>query len=414
MEDLQRSDLTLLDDYIHTAIGTTTTRHASEDRLDCPPLGEAVSAERIMRTTLHDMFDAYVSVEVRGTPTLQEVKDYYWQKARDVTPDHGAKSNFSLDDYFRVDQDRHYDAIRETVVTQYTPDSIPVVLFGAVDDYQRDLGLDSVNASRMMLTLLKKNTPIISDQAQSFMAMGASPSEASRKAFRDFAETTVPMHIAFLQDKGSELVGSLSTIVNKSSIYPDIDTSNKGKSPLLISTEDAAGFTKVSRIQERPYSAQELAMADRLYDNPTLQKAVLMFHMSYVDYATRYLEQHPDRLQYSLEPFTEIFVATEPGVYVPNPKLIRVIGNNTLPAVARMLIKEGVGIDSLTSSFLQDGAVLAKKLHVFQTQIGQFNQTQRADGLIDMHSIFTRTCPAMKMFTDALTQQLPVFYENCR
>jgi hypothetical protein len=79
MEDLQKRDLTVLDGYIAGAIGTATTRHASEDRFDCPPLVEAVSGERIMRTTLHDMFDTYVSIETDGTPTLDEVKTYYWE-----------------------------------------------------------------------------------------------------------------------------------------------------------------------------------------------------------------------------------------------------------------------------------------------------------------------------------------------
>lgn len=414
MEDLQKRDLTVLDGYIASAIGTATTRHASEDRLDCPPLFEAVSAERIMRTTLHDMFDTYVSIEIDGTPTFDEVKTYYWEGAQRVTSAHGAKPDFSLDDYFHVDQDRHYDAVKASVVEGHAPGSIPVVLFEAVDEYQRLLGLDSVNAARIMLTLFKKSMPLISDRAQSFIAKGLRPEEASREAVRDFANNTVPMHIAFLHDKGGDQINKLPPMANKSSTYPDIDTRSKGGEPLLLSADDAAGFSKVSRIQERPYIPHELAMADKMYDDPTLQKAVLMFHLFYVDYAAKYLERNPDRLQHSLEPFTEIFVATEAGVYVPNPKLIRVIGNNTLPAVARVLINEGVGANDLTSSFLQDGALLAKKLHVFQTQIGQFNQSKRPDGLIDMQSIFTRTCPAMKMFTNAMTQQLPVIYENCR
>lgn len=414
MEDFQKRDLTVLDDYIASVIDTATTRHASEDRLDCPPIVEAVSAERIMRTTLHDMFDTYVSIDTDGTPTLGEVKSYYWDGAQHVTSAHGAKPGFSLDDYFHVDQDRYYDAVKTSVVEQYEPDSIPVVLFEAVDEYQRNLGLDSVNAARIMLTLFKRSMPLISDRAQSFAAKGLRPEEASREAVRDFADNTVPMHIAFLYGKGIDQVSKLPSMVNKSSTYPDIDTRGKRHEPLLISTDDATGFSKVSRIQERPYTPQELAMADKMYDDPTMQKAVLLFHLSYVDYAAKYLERNPDRLQHSLEPFTEIFVATEAGVYVPNPKLIRVIGNNTLPAVARVLINEGVSADDLTSSFLQDGALLAKKLHVFQTQIGQFNQSKRPDSLIDMHSIFTRTCPAMKMFTDAMAQQLPVIYESCR
>ena len=413
MEDLQKRDLTVLDGYIASAIGTTTTRHASEERFDCPPLVEAVSAERIMRTTLHDMFDKYVSIETDGTPTLDEVKTYYWKGAKNVTSAHGAKPDFSLDDYFHVDQDRHYHAVKASVVERHAPGSVPLVLFEAVDEYQRILGLDSVNAARIMLTLFKKSMPIISDRAQSFIAKGLRPEEASREAVRDFANTTVPMHISFLHDKGGDQINKLPPMINKSSIYPDIDTRGKGGEPLLLSADDAAGFTKVSRIQERPYTPRELAMAEVMYNYPTLQKAVLMFHLSYVDYAAKYLERNPDRLQHSLEPFTEIFVANKEGVYVPNPKLIRVIGNNTLPAVARVLINEGVGANDLTSSFLQDGALLAKKLHVFQTQIGQFKQSKRSEGLIDMKSIFTRTCPAMKMFTDAMTQQLPVIFENC-
>lgn len=411
-------ELDPLENYIDLHIGTTTTRHASEERFECPPLADAVSAERLMRSTIHEFFDDSATVEYKNIPTLSTIKSEYWDLSKNVTEKHGIKPDFDLEDYFNVDQDRYYDFIKNEVIKNSDPNSVTVSLFAATETYINELDIDSVLASKFTLNLFKRHLPLIQDRAQELIEAGNPEVSASSIAVKEFTARDVPTHVKFLEQKVNLNERKLHTIVNKTSTYPEVDTSGSRTGYIALDAKDAKEFKLISRIQERPYTNEELTYANELFKDPALQKATLIFHMAYVDYAVSYLAQHPERLQYSLEPFTEIFVVDETkGNYIPNPKLIRVIGNNVLPAVARVMLSEKLEMYDITPSIIQEGVILAKKLHVFQTQIGEFSKraSEQDDQsqIIDLKSVFTRTCPAMNMFTDALATDLPLIYEKC-
>jgi hypothetical protein len=409
-----------LDEYIDNHIGTKTTRHASEDRFECPSLIDAVRAERLMRSTINEFFD-HNSIEPVGVgiPTLAKTKQEYWEGAQYVSEKHGARPNFKLDDYFKVDQDRYYSLLRSNVMNNYDPESVTAYMFDGIEAYIHALSIDSVLASRFMLNLFKRRLPLIQQRAYALTNSGLPEVLAARIAVKEFSTLFVPEHIGLLATKAASGEHQLHTIVNKTSAYPEVDISGVSIDYLPLSADDAKGFGLVSRIQERPYTQEELAYANELFKDRALQKSALLFHMAYVDYAATYLAQHPERLQHSLEPFTEIFVGIGDR-YVPNPKLLRVIGNNALPAIARVMLAEDVDMFDITPSFIQEGVVLAKKLQVFQTQIGEFAKRQPVNqeiesvgATVELKSVFTRTCPAMNMFTDALATNLPAIYEKC-
>lgn len=418
---MRAENLPALEQYIDEHIATATTRHASENRFACPPLAEAVDAERFMRMTLHTMFDGQAAIftpENVSAPAdnLALLKRTYWDDARHVTDLHGAKPDFVLNDYFNVGQERHYDAIKDSVLADHEPGSIPVLLFESLDAYQYELDLDAVSASRILTTLFSTQMSHIKHAAAQLQASGVTPVEASKAAIVAFTNETVMDHISDLKKRASDGM-TIKSAISKRSLYPEVIDMVSDELPLRLSRKDAEGLMKAYRIQERPYTDAELSKADEIMHTPAMQEAVLRFHMSLVEYARGYLAEHPERAQHSLEPFSEIFVPA-PGEdvlrLIPNPKLIKVIGNNTMPAIAGVLLEAGGDTRDLDGSHIQEGIEIARKLRVFQAQIGQFNAYDAKTDTVDLASIFNRTCPAMTMFSEALVKQLPDIYDMVR
>jgi hypothetical protein len=418
----READLHRLDGYIVAHIGPSTTRHASETRFACPPLSEAVDAEQAIRTVLHTVYDGHVVTElpeavVHPADDLSEIKDNYWSRAQHVTATHRARPDFKLDDYFQVGQDRHYDAIKASIEETHEPGSVPRVLTDCLDSYRASLGLDGPSASRVLFRLFNASLPDIKKLAHTYRTDGVAAAEASTMAIRDFAAKTVPDHITNLELqvlKGTRV----ESLINKSSLYPTPEADESyADMTLPISKQDAEGLVTVYHLQDRPYDEADLAMADQLVRTPAMQRAILLFQESMVDFATGYMAAHPERMQHSLEPYNEIFVpiTTESETFfAPNPKLIKVISNNTLPAIAKVLREAGGSLEDLTGDHVQKGIELAKKLRIFQTQIGQLNNYDAATGTVELSSMFKRTCPAMQMFSEALARRLPDLYDSSR
>lgn len=422
---MRAENLPALDSYIQEHIGTVTTRHASEERYECPPIADAVEAERAMRTTLHVMFDGHVAVNeesveslVDPSDDLDELKSSYWKNAQRADAAHGARPDFALDDYFHVSRDRSYSTIRASVHEEHGPESAPAHMFGAIDAYKTELGMDVVSSSRLLTSLFGASLPSIKKASAEHEAEGIDPAAASSRAIIEFTASTVPEHIADLKAR-ADAGQDVKRLINKISLYPQSADQEYADQSLRVSPDDAAGIAKAYRVQERPYTNGELLMGESLIRTPAMQRAILLFHQGMVDFAAAYLRCHPERAKHSLEPFTEIFLAeqqedTENLILIPNPKLIKVIGNNTVPAISRILIEEGASLEDLTGNHVQLGIELAKKLRVFQTQIGQFNNYDPTTGTVDLMSMFNRTCPAMQMFSELLTKHLPDLYDSSR
>jgi hypothetical protein len=136
--------------------------------------------------------------------------------------------------------------------------------------------------------------------------------------------------------------------------------------------------------------------------------------MSIVEYSKNYMKSNPDRMRHSLLPFSELFVQKEGFDFIPNPKLIKVLCNNLVPAIAGRLIDDESSIHQLTSLQIADSTHDARKRRVFQAQIGKFNNYDDQTDTVELDAIFSRTCPAMQILTDSLTTWLPYIYERVK
>jgi len=222
---MRQENLSAIDTFLGTLEGARTTRHASEELHACPALPEAAAAERNIRATLHKVYDGHVVVgeppagERLAASDLPQIKQDYWEQAQHVTPAHGAKAGFSLEDYFHVSHDRHYDAIKEGVIEEYPADSVSVRMFACIDAYATELDLDAPSSSRVLTTLFDACLPAIKDTAAAYRKAGFDATAAADKAIVDFTSSTVPAHIADLKLRASEGLAIKSSI-NKASLYP--------------------------------------------------------------------------------------------------------------------------------------------------------------------------------------------------
>ena len=421
---VRQENLPQIDSYLAGLGSARTTRHASEELFACPGLNDAVDAERHLRATLHNVFDSHVVVEdpeieeQNAQSDLPSIKSEYWSRAQKVTSAHGAKEGFSLDDYFHVGQDRHYEAIRLSVLDSYPADSVPSLMFGCIDAYSARLDIDSASSSRILFNYFNACLPAIKGTVARLREEGYDKVTASNAAITDFAASMVPDHITELEKRAGEGLVIKSSI-NKQSLYPDLaDGSAFDDVPLCLRRADVEGFTKAYRVQERPYTQAELVVGEQLAQDPVMQRAVLLFHNSLVEFSEEYLAAHPERAMYSLEPFSEIFVPHEEGdgkaYLAPNPKLIKVIVNNVVPAMARILMQEGARPGDLTGDHVQQGIELAKKMRVFNAQIGKFDNYDSSEDTVELSTMFPRVCPASQMFSEAMTRRLPDFYDSSR
>jgi hypothetical protein len=421
---MRHENLPFLDGYVQEYRGFDTSRILTEDRFTCPPLETVATAEKAMFATLHTVYDGMPPM-VEGVSDTTDYDDDssaalardYWEDAQHVGAEHGTFPDFELADYFRVSRTRSHAAISASVMERYPADGPIVGLFDAVNAYQDEIGIEGTESARFLTTLFSVSIPRMAAQASCYVEAGFSPAAAGDQAILDFIEAMVPVHIEDLKAR-VERGESLSAVINKPAQYPGYESESDSQTGLRISAETARGITSVYHLQERPYSDAELEVAGVLMQDPAMQKAILLFHNSMVDFAREYLGKHPDRAQHTLAPFNELFVAkpdqTGEMRLLPNPKLIKIIGNNAMPAVARILLEEGIAPQQVTGDHVRRGMEMAKKLRVFQAQIGEYNGYDEATDTVSLDSLFNSTCPAMQMFTKALRDDLSAMYETCR
>lgn len=418
-EEAERQ-LVALDAYINQYIGTKTTRHASENDFTCPPVTEAALAVRAMRQTIHDTFGGHhaPSSEVDGPlKDLAASKADYWRDAQYADASHGAYPGYTLDQYFHASPTRSYATVRARIYEKYPPESPTARMFGALDMYQQGLGVSASFAARAFTHLLHVSLPAVRHAAAEYEATGDSPPDAGRKALLGFMDGPVSQDIRSLRvllDQGATITVHMS---QKAKAHEsEFEHSSK---PLRLYRSDIEGLVSVRQVQIHPYTDQELAMADTMMGIPSMQHAILLFHLRMIKRAESYFVTHPERLAHSLEPFTEIFIARTDNIartvsLIPNPKLIPVIGNNILPAVARLSLERGeCNASAISSSDILRGVELAKSLGIFQTEVGQFTNYDAESDSAELATLFARTCPAMQMFSHALSEDLPTLYDIC-
>ncbi len=398
-----------LDGYITGHIGTGTTRRRSERDFACPPLGDAALANHAMRNILTMVYSApeYTAIAVTRPEgeSLTQLRTRYWQDARLVTTAHGARPDFSLDNYFHVPQDHHYGAVRDRVLEEYPEQSIPASLLRGIETYRGELDLAPPVAARVTMALFAHCLPLTKQAATSLIEQGHSETDAATQAVGAFVAQAVPYHISRLaQHRGTVMLEP--TAVYGRDLYPPVSTDEPNSvAALRLTRHDAEGLMRVYHLQERPYSAQDLGVAEQLVRLPKTQQAMLLFHQDLVKRSEIYLARHPEHTRHSLEPFSEMFIPHPehgPAVLIPNPKLIKTIATNILPAIANVHRQTGQPLEALTGEAIRTGVRLAQRLGVYHAQLGSFKNYDPTTDTVDISDIFSLCCPAVRVFSDSL------------
>lgn len=388
--------------------GVRTARHASEEGV-APPDDEIKLATTAIRRVLTPAFSVESAAQYDVSSDLGTVKTRYWEQAGRVGTEHGAKPGFELDDYLATSETRSYFSIKQDLLRRNPEGTLGRNLIDTVDLYHKALEINPAQAAAVVCELISRGRATIGDLAAQHGEMP--PEDATRHALNEFIASSVPAHISrVLEEYGKG--GSVAKALTKQSFYPQFDAAEAA--PLAVGKEDVRALIEVFELQNRPYSRAELRMADDIAKLPAMQMAIIGVHGRLLDMSRVYLRNHPERLTGDMASWSEIFVPEEQPdgttELLPNPKLVRAICNNVLPAVAGKLLGRGVDLDEMTAEDISEGATLAARTYkLFQSKIGLF-RTNPQTGQIELGNITTVICPANQLFPRFLTQYLGADY----
>lgn len=396
-----------------------TSRRASETFYDCPPQDVIANGVRDIRVVLDDVYDDMTAVDREDTSpqgfAYEEVCDQYWEAAR-RTPVEFAGTPESMEGYFEVLHFRQERLVRTNLRERFPEGSVPIVLLDAVELYDRELGTGIADSSRILNILLQGRLPALKDRASQLRDENQlGKTEATTEAFREFAQVVVPEHIALIREEVGE-VFPLDARSKKIPYPPRPQATAVASDPLYLKEDEVEGFIRVYDLERRPITQAEMDLATTLMDSRQLRSSLLLFHMAIVDYSAQYFAEHPERLQHSLMSFNRFFVIDEEGdepKFLPNPSLIATLSNNLAPAIAAVMLREGVSAEEFSSDHIQKGIAEVKDQHLFQSHIGKFNNLDSEMGTVELDGFFNQVCPATKVVMTGLTDWLPKMYDSC-
>ncbi len=398
-----------------------TSRHASEEAYNAPELTDTSMAQRTIRQHLQETFSSTDDIE-KSPQAYRELLDNYWSRASHVGVEHGTKAGYELNDYLRIGEGRSYPEIKDIIERTYSEESLPIKVLSSIDTYSETLQVNPSLAARITMEFLSRRMPDIKARAEMIELSndGTTHLEASTEALKEFLENDIQNHA--MEAKEAYGVGDSDILrgYNKQSFYPanEIDVEGVELKPLVISTTDAKGMIEAYDIQSRPYDASTLRRADELAARPEVQMMLVEFQERFIRMAEKFFENHPDYLAKSPEIYSEVFVP-ETDVdgeanLVPNPKLLRALVNNILPAIvlSHDSMKDGAGFD-IDEDDIKEGVHLASRtLKLFQTKIVQFNNFDRENDTVEVRSVYATVCPAGSMLPHALERDLPECYKD--
>lgn len=403
--------------YLDGLGGYRTARHASENGHASPPPPEVAKANVCIRDDLKPIFSI---ADIESTDTnpsnIEEIKDAYWLRAKHVGVEFGAKPGFELNDYFAVSPDRSYERIKETLSAKYPIDTIPGSVLDGIDAYHKVLDINPAHAATIITELIKRGLPEISQEVSVAMTTeGVSRKHATTAAFIAFINREVPAHLNLLLSQFGHGNENIKPYMAKQSFYPQFNNDDKD-TVLELSIDDAAGLVEVYDIQSRPYTVAELRTANELVVRADIQAAMIGVQENLVAASAAYLGNYPDRASGDLRNFSEIFVPYRENGHLellPNPKLLRAMANNVLPAIAQNLHKRGLTPDQLDREAITQGIeTAANEYRLFYSNIGQFNNCRPENGTAELHSIYKVVCPANSLFPRVLERDFANLFES--
>ncbi len=364
--------------------------------------------------------EGFVCLNHDFTPasTLGGVKQHYWDRASRVGEAHGAMHD-TLADYLNVSESRSYENIHADLKKELPPESIAAFVLHAIDSYHTELGINPATAAHIVAELMSRGIREMTDAATAKVQSGFDRFDASSDVMKTFLVEKVRDHIDMLRVRFGYNPGHIVAVMNKRSFYPEFATGETADDSLIVSEQEGQDITKVLMIQNRPYTREQLRMAHDLANDDSMQLTLLNLHELLVAQCEKYLGQHPERAApHMLTSWSEVFVSeidpvTKQTTYLPNPKLLRAISNNILPAIASRLIERGACAKDLLSPEDINTAIkiASRDFKLFQSSVAFLRHNKATEGF-ELEAIPMLTCPANKHLPDFLTNNFANLYEQ--
>ncbi|MFF9362156.1 hypothetical protein [Streptomyces griseoluteus] len=336
-------------------------------------------------------------------PLRCPVRREYWSAvtaAQDVAVRFGAAGHLSLGAYFTVDAGRSGEAAFMRARSAVVPLSPADYLLRSIDRIAVRAGAGPADACRKAMRMLSRDWLHFVDACR--------------------GRPCTPVHASAVLDKFHEAVTTESVSRRSESDPKPLDPCARG--PRVVLTEAEARELAASYMIGRlPFAAQEYRMAQELVAIPRLQKALLAAQLHLTAGSLKAVGALVGQLGTlrSLLPFTEAFVNRSgygPAGRLelsPNPKLITVLCNNVVPAIAGELLRRGSQARDLDAASIRAGVIAARRRHIYEVMIALFDRVEGPpSGMVTLSGFNVRVCPAAAPFSAFLEEWLP-FYFDC-
>ncbi|MEW2317249.1 hypothetical protein [Streptomyces bauhiniae] len=335
-------------------------------------------------------------------PRRCPVRREYWSavtSALDVAVRFGAADHPSLDAYFTVDTGRSGAAAFSRARSAVVPLSPADYLLRSIDRIAVRTGIGPADACRKAMRMLSRGWALYVDACR---GQPHTPVHASA-VLREFHESVV------------------SGPIPRSESDPKPQNPCADGPQVVLTETEAREFAATYMIGRLPFTAQEYRMARELVAMPRLQEAVLAAQLHLTAGSLKAVGALVGRLGTlrSLLPFTEAFVNRSgygPSGRLdlsPNPKLITVLCNNVVPAIAGELVRRGAQAEDVDSVSIRAGVIAARRRHIYEVLIALFDRAEGLPaGMVTLSGFNVRVCPAAAPFSAFLEEWLPFYFDR--
>ncbi len=418
------------DQYITDNIGTSTHRDRSENREEPIYFPDARKASHIMRKRIDEVFRGFTDTNFDSVAWTgeQQMKDEYNHSIKQIPSDNTiVDTTLGIDHYLKVNRARNPTAVKQEIEAKYEEQSIPRLFLELINKYEETFSIIPHEAATLVMKHVSGSLPRLKALADRIATdKQVDIIIATKLAFKEMMPDFL-LDIQAIQGMQSSSKTKMESVTMAHAHYflgnakLGSDTNREGS--VILTTEDKEGLIEAYHIQDRPYSEIEVQFAAKILEgNSHLRSTLIAFQQMFINYSFTYLQRHPERLAQNLEPYNPIFIPIkdENGTITaiaPNPKLIKSMCNNWVPAIARQLLEESQGkkiddIDpsSLTSEQIRNGIASAEKNAIFTSIIGEFRQVDQPNA-VEWRGSFPIACPAKNMFSQAGMSLLPNIYD---
>jgi hypothetical protein len=329
-----------------------------------------------------------------------QLRSTYWgaaHESRGIAVHFGASGHRTLGEYFSVDAGRSGVAALARAQQAVTASSSADYLLRSIVRLSAVGNCSPGRSCRRAMVLLSHDWP----ELIRVHCERSGPVLSAADLIRDFHDS---VEAGTAQRRGTENLAPSPSADNAS---------------VLLTAAEATQLAATYMLGKYCYTAQEFFMAKSLVAMPRLQSALLAMHLHLTAGSLEPLGRLLSGFgtQRVLLPFTEAFVnchgyrSSRLGLS-PNPKLLTVLCNNVVPAIAGELLRMGASARDLDSDAIRAGVVAARRRQVFEIMIALFDKADTLSlGAVALSGFSTRVCPALVPFYAFLKDWLPYYFE---